>query len=214
MVADLAAEIKQPHLLEFIRRFLYDQLHIDSSSTSSTSSDTPLSECPLFRGQVSVLYTATACFYSPSDQSGTKGMRREIIRAVPSWRNGPPRNDCVFLNNNPNLPGMRGLDVVRVLLFLSFEFGDKTFPCALVRWYSCIGDEPDEDTGMWIVEPQSDANGISLVHVDCIIRAAHLIGVYGREFIPKDLKFYHSLDAFHTFYVNKFADHNAFEIAF
>ncbi|KAH7921240.1 hypothetical protein BV22DRAFT_1019790, partial [Leucogyrophana mollusca] len=53
-----------------------------------------------------------------------------------------------------------------------------------------------------------------VIHTDTIYRAAHLIPVYGVEFVPDNLKFHHSYDAFHTFYVNKYADHHAFEIAF
>jgi hypothetical protein len=112
---------------------------------------------------------------------------------------------------------MRGLDVVRILLFFSFNFGDEFYPCALVRWFSCLHDEPSEDTGMWMAEPESDEDGdpvISVVHIDCIFRAAHLIPVYGNKFIPKHLTLHQSLDVFRTFYVNKFVDHHAFETAF
>ena len=49
---------------------------------------------------------------------------------------------------------MRGLSVVRILLFFSFVFNDKTYPCALVCWFSPIGEEHDEDTGMWMVQPE------------------------------------------------------------
>lgn len=42
-------------------------------------------------------------------------------------------------------------DVARVRLFFSFRFCGKFYPCALVHWYSRIGDSPDEDTGMWRV---------------------------------------------------------------
>jgi hypothetical protein len=143
-------------------------------------------------------------------------MRREWIRATPSWRKGPPRYDCVFVTTDEAAEGFRGLDVVRVALFFSFDFRGTTYPCALVRWMSCCGDEPDEDTGMWVVKPELDADGSpssSIVHLDCILRAAHLIGVYGDEVIPIELSFDQSLDAFRAFYVNRFIDHHAFEIA-
>ena len=144
-------------------------------------------------------------------------MRREHIRAVSEWRKGPARYDCVFVNSNPELEGMRGLDVVQVLLFFSFEFQNQFYPCALVRWFSRIGDEPDEDTGMWRVESELDSDGqpvISVIHLDCIFRAAHLIGVCGHQFLPRNLYLHQSLDVFRAFYVNKFIDHHAFEIAF
>jgi hypothetical protein len=142
-------------------------------------------------------------------------MRREHLRAVPSWRKGPPRYDCALVNSNPDLEGMQGLDVVWIFLLFSFEFDGRKYPCALVHWFKRIGDEPDEDTGQWMVEPEVDADGervFSIIHLDCILRAAHLLPIYGPDFIPKNLRFYHSLDAFLVFYVSKFADHHAFEI--
>jgi hypothetical protein len=213
-VADLAAELAHPDLLAHIRRFLYDQLHHDGPLSSS---DVLLAECPRFDGNISIHNSAAATFYAPSDPSGIHGMRREHIRATPSWRNGAARHDCVFLNTRPELSGMRGLDVVRILLFFSFEFMNEFYPCALVRWFTCLHDEPDDDTGMWMVKPESDADGepvVSVVHLDSIFRAAHLIPIYGESFIPHDLQPSPSLDAFQSFYVNKFIDHHAFEIAF
>jgi hypothetical protein len=144
-------------------------------------------------------------------------MRRERIRAVPTWRKGPGRYDCVFTETDPSLKGMRGLDIARVHLLFSFKYDDKTYPCALVRWYSRVGDEPDEDTGMWIVEPDFNDDGSpseAVIHLDCILRAALLIGVYGDRFVVRTLTLHDSLDSFDSFYVNKFADHHAFEIAF
>ncbi|KAH9957162.1 hypothetical protein BJV74DRAFT_789958, partial [Russula compacta] len=140
----------------------------------------------------------------------------ELIRATPSWQWGPPQHDCMFLNSNPDLEAMRGLDVVHIQVLFSFEFHGKWYPCALVHWFSRIGDDPDEDTGMWIVWPELDDDQpiISVIHLDCIVCAAHLIGVYGSLPIPKDLSFHKSLEVFLSFYVNKFIDHHAFSIAF
>ena len=143
-------------------------------------------------------------------------MRREHIRATPSWRQGPARYDCAFVNSEPELDGMLGLSVVRILLLFSFVLDGKTYSCALVRWFSCIGEECDEDTGMWMVRPKVDDNGspsISVVHLDCIFRAAHLLPIYGDD--PIDSVSPHdSLDVFQAFYVNKYIDHHAFQIAF
>lgn len=83
----------------------------------------------------------------------------------------------------------------------------------MIRWFDKVGNAADEDTGMWIVRPGgSDEHAI--IHVDAIYRAAHLIPVYGTEFLPPGLKYYDSYDAFRAYYVNKYADHHAFEIAF
>jgi hypothetical protein len=163
-----------------------------------------------------VRLSAAATFYAPSDLSGLGGMRREHIRATPSWRKGPARYDCAFVNSNPDILGMRGLNVVRILLFFSFKHRKIIYPCALVHWYKSVDNEPDEDTGMWVVEPEMDDDGkplIQVIHLDCIIRAAHLIGIYGNHFIPRGLDFSQSLDFFLGFYVNKFVDYHAFQIA-
>jgi hypothetical protein len=123
-------------------------------------------------------------------------MRREHIRAVPSWRRGPARYDCIFVNTDPSEIGMRGLDVARVRLFFSFMYDGIKYPCALVRWFSRIGDEPDEDSGMWMVQPDSNADGspsMAVIHLDTVVRAAHLIGVYGDHFLPRGISLHNSL---------------------
>jgi len=209
-VARLAAEIQQPTFPTLIRRFLYDQIYPDNVLSSS---EVPLSECPSFDGRIRVHNSAVATFHAPSDPSGPGGMRREYIRAVPSWRKGPARYDCVFLNSNPDVPGMLGMDVVRVLLFFSFNFEGKSYPCALVHWYTRFQEQPDSDTQLWIVQPEVNPTGApvtSIIHLDCIIRAAHLVPVFGEDFVPKTLTFHQTLDVFKAFYVNKYVDHHVF----
>jgi hypothetical protein len=69
---------------------------------------------------------------------------------------------------------------------------------------------------MWMVRPSFHEDGswnLAVIHIETVFCAAHLIPIYGSEYIPHDLKFYHSIDCFRSFYVNKFADHHAFEIA-
>jgi hypothetical protein len=215
----VAEAARQPDLtcdvILLIRHFLRDQLYPNSGSSAATS---PLPHRdPFFDETISIYTSAVATFYSPSDLCGTQGMRRERIRAIPSWRRGPGRYDCVFVNTDPTAEGMRGLDIARVRLFFSFKFRDKFYPCALVHWYSRIGDGPGENTGMWRVRQDCNADGspsAAVIHLDSIVRAAHLIAVYGKEFIPKGLSPGQSLDLFRTYYVNKFIDHHSFEIAF
>ena len=80
-----------------------------------------------------------------------------------------------------------------------------------------VGSEPCPDTGMWRVEPEFDESGehaTSVVPLDAILRAAHLVGITGEEFLPIDLKHTDSLTAFNSFYVNKFIDYHAHEIVF
>jgi hypothetical protein len=144
-------------------------------------------------------------------------MRSERIHATDTWRNGPGRYDCIFVNTDPSVDGMLGLDIARVRLSFSFKHEDTIFPCALVHWFSRVDDSPDELTGMWIVKPDFDDDGThcaSVIHVDAIFRAAHLMPVYGKDAVPRYLSFTQTLDAFNSYYVNKYIDHHAFEIAF
>jgi hypothetical protein len=209
---DIATEIEQPDFSHLIRLFIYDQEHPDSNS------DISLTALPKFYGKITIYPSAVATFHAPSDISGTGGMRCERIRAVTSWRKGPSRYDTVFINTDPAAEGMRGLDVARVRLFFSFSFEGVQYPCALVHWFSRKDNSPDDTTGMWIVEPDmSDDDGetlASIVHLDTILRAAHLLPVFGSEHVSRTLSFTDTLDAFSSFYVNKYADHHAFEIAF
>lgn len=112
---------------------------------------------------------------------------------------------------------MRGLHVARVQFFFRFTYEGKQYPCALIQWFSPVGGAPCEDTGMWIVEPCLDPNGQpeqAVIHVDAIVRGAHLIPVYGEELLPPHINFANSLGSFRAYYVNKYADHHANEIAF
>lgn len=52
--------------------------------------------------------------------------------------------------------GMEGMVIGRVLLFISFEFQDAGYACALVHWLVPMGVGPDEDTGMWVVCTEYD----------------------------------------------------------
>jgi hypothetical protein len=181
--------------------------------------DVPLEACPMasLSLRVNVFHSASATYHAPSDLSGIEGMHREWIRAAPSWQNGAARYDCVFIDNDPEVDGLAGMHVARVKLFLSFTVEDgANYPCALVEWFSTHGNSPCEDTGLWRVVPDRDARGrriASLVHIDAILRVAHLIGVAGHELLPKTLTYSDSLDAFRCFYVNKYVDYHAHEIA-
>jgi hypothetical protein len=144
-------------------------------------------------------------------------MCKQCIRSTPNWRQGPPCRDCIFIDKDPELDGMRGLYVAQVLLFLSFNSRHILYPCALVQWFVIVGDAPCSVTGMWIVKPELEDDGTqvtSIIHVDSIVRGAHLIGVYGEVFLPRDFNHVDSLTAFQAYYVNKFIDYHAYEIAF
>jgi hypothetical protein len=201
-----------PTFPALLRRFLYDQVYPDNVLSSS---EVPLSTCPLFDGKINVYNSAMATFYAPSDPSGSGGMRREYIRATPSWRKGPARYDCAFLSTDPDVPGMLGMAVVRLRLLFSFTFEGKSYPCALVHWYTRYQDEPDEDTGLWVVQPELDATWnpvATIVHLDSVVRTAHLVAIFQDKPIPKTLKFHQTLDVFKAFYVSKHIDHHAFDL--
>jgi hypothetical protein len=209
----LAHEVAVPDLRCLIQYFLFSQLNLDDARNPE---DIPAASLPRHEGKLQVFNSAAATFYAPSDLSGIGGMRRKHIRACPLWRNEYPHNDCVFINTDSDAEGMRGLKVARVICFFSFKHNWEVYPCALIQWFEKIGDCPDEDTGMWMVAPSFHEDGsrnLAVIHIETVFHAAHLIAIYGSEYIPHSLKFYHSLDTFGSFYVNKYADHHAFEIA-
>ncbi|PSR76461.1 hypothetical protein PHLCEN_2v8436 [Hermanssonia centrifuga] len=208
---ELGTHFGVPHLPSLVAFFLYDQTHSEPLPDGS-----PTPPCPPLQ-HIKVYHSAAATFYAPSDISGIGGMRRERIRATPSWFNGPARYDCVFAENDSTVEGFRGLHAARVRMFFSFECGGVEYPCALIHWYSPVADEPDDLTGLWVVEPDFDADNqpfYGVIHLDSIMRLAHLIPDFGDVVLPPDFHPSQSLDAFKTYYVNKYADHHAHEIAF
>ncbi|KIK12609.1 hypothetical protein PISMIDRAFT_42700, partial [Pisolithus microcarpus 441] len=83
-----------------------------------------------------------------------------------------PCHDTVFLERDPDLPGMRGLYVSRVFLFFLVTYGGVKYPCALFQWFSTISDGPDDDTGMQVVQPDLDADSqheLEVVHLHSVL---------------------------------------------
>ena len=165
-------------------------------------------------GKISVFHSATATFYAPSDSSGMHGIRRERIRSTPSWRGRGPHRDCAFIVEDETKPGMGGMAVARAILFFSFEYEGVHYPCALVEWFERVRRDPV--TELWVVRPAitCGSRDRSVVHLNSFLRGAHLIPVYGQKTLPVNFDYRYSLDAFQAFYVNKFIDHHANEIAF
>jgi hypothetical protein len=198
-----------------VRRFLYEQLYPNSTIPSEEVLE---DSYPEIEEKLHVVNSAVAIFRAPSDLSNIDGMRREHIRAMSSWRKGAPRYDCVLLNSHPDLEGAQAFDVACVFLFLSFKHSDTVYPCALIQWFSFVGSEPDDDTGLWMVEPEFQETGephLAVIHTDSIYQAVHLLPVYRTaEHVRGAVTMHSSLDTFRLFYVNKFADHNAFETLF
>lgn len=214
-VAQLGEELHIPDFTSVLSRFLFEQAQRDTDD-AAVWLNTPEANYPQYHGKIKVFNSANALFYAPSDVSGIHGMRREIIRSSPNWRNEGPRKDCVFVNANPETDPMNGLEVARVLAFFSFHFKGNYYPSAVVNWFDRVGDQPDEDTGMWLVRPQitqRHQRTHSIIHIDTVYRAAHLIPVYAKDFVPNQPHPHQSYDNYQLFYVNKYADHHAFEIA-
>ncbi|KAG6919386.1 hypothetical protein DXG01_006935, partial [Tephrocybe rancida] len=210
----LAVYFDIPSFPELVSRFLYEQEHPDLQIPLV---DVPIAQCPPAIGKIRVYPSAVATFYAPSNIAGLGGMFRERIRAISSWRSGPARYDCIFVEQDENAKGFRGLHVARVRLFFEITHERRKYPCALVTWFSAIADEPCPETGMWIVKPDCARGGdriMSVIHVDTILRGAHLIGRAGPDRVPRRLLHSDSLDAFQEFYVNKYIDHHSHEIAY
>ena len=197
----------QPQFLILMRRFLYDQLYPDSPITSHLVLAESL---PKIEGRIEVFNSAIETFRAPSDISSVTGMRSEHIRAMPSWRNlnGPTRYDTVLINTNPDIiEGIYGFEVARVLLFFAFRHQERNFPCALVHWFSFVGNEPDEETGF----TDDGRPHLAIVHIDSIYRAVHLLAAHqDAQFVNRAYTMHSTLDKFKLFYVNKYADHHSF----
>jgi hypothetical protein len=87
------------------------------------------------------------------------------------------------------------------------------YTCGLVL----VDDVPNDNTGMWVIEPDILDDGTkftSIIHLDTVVRAALLLPVFGQDFVSRTLTLLDTLDEFSSFYVNKYADHHSFEIAF
>ncbi|KAI0726981.1 hypothetical protein C8Q72DRAFT_782692 [Fomitopsis betulina] len=127
------------------------------------------------------------------------------------------RYDCVFVGTDPLQESMCGLHVACFHLLFSFRHDKTTYPCTLVEWFEVADNEPDDCTGMWIVEQEVNGNGspnMFVIHLDYIVHLVHLIPVYGKDPLPPNLDPVFALDVFIMYFVNKYADHNAHKITF
>ncbi|KAJ7440045.1 hypothetical protein FB451DRAFT_1445189 [Mycena latifolia] len=179
----LAHHLHLPALPALLRRFLHAQ---DNPDLDVPLAEVPLDGCPDAPRSIRVFPSAIATFYAPSDQSGIGGQCALAGRSS--------RYDCVYVEQDTEKPGFRGLLAARVLLFMSFKHEGVEYPCALVTWFSAITDEPCPDV--------RDVDG------------AHLVPIFGDHFLPRHFKYSSSLDSFRAYSINKYADHHSHEIAF
>ncbi|KAI6010852.1 hypothetical protein F5J12DRAFT_718880, partial [Pisolithus orientalis] len=58
------------------------------------------------------------------------------------------------------------------------------YPCTIIHWFNHVGDNSDDDTGMWIVCQSylapctCNIRNLVVIHVNTIYHAAHLIPIY------------------------------------
>lgn len=209
VLLDLAHHIEQPYLPELVQRYIWEE---DNPGSDIPSASVPAQDLPLICGKVKVYHSAVACYYAPSDSCGVGGMYRQRIRSNPNWRKQYARHDTVLIGTDGDESGMRGMTVGRVHLLFSFQRGGRLHSCALIRWFVRAINEPDENTGLWVVRPVSEGNGrpsMAVVNLDSFARGVHLIPVYGNSTIAETFQFPDSLDAFQAYYVNKYADHHS-----
>ncbi|KAI0028625.1 hypothetical protein K488DRAFT_80584 [Vararia minispora EC-137] len=175
-LSELAESIGLPDFPCLAQKFLYHQLYPGAEEEPNEE------DLPKIHGRVHVYHSATATFYAPSDQSDLQGMRCEIIRSTPSWHSGPARRDCVFLVEDEELPAR---------LLFSFKFEEIIYPCILIDRFKQIDHTPDSVTGLWKVQPKVVTHGRnserlhSVEHLDSVLRAAHLMPVYGYGTLPR-----------------------------
>ncbi len=129
---------------------------------------------------------------------------------------------CVFVNHDPSSPGFRGLYVgqVQLIFCIKSPHGSREpdTPCALIQWFTAVGDKPCDITGMWMVKPEVQPRTkqcvMSVIHLDSIIWPAHLIPIFYKEHVAHDHHVADSLTSFNGYYVNKFSDYHAYHLAF
>ena len=142
----LAEKINIPNLPHLVGKFLSSQMNPDSPD------NIPLNELPAPDPRsFHVFHSAVAEYYAPSDYSGDGGRCSERIRAAPSWQNRCSRRDCLFVSKDTTAHGMASMEAARAVLFLSFTYKGKRFPCVLVEWFT-TRPERCPRTGMWIVD--------------------------------------------------------------
>jgi hypothetical protein len=67
---------------------------------------------------------------------------------------------------------------------------------------------------MWLVKPEvvGGKPPLEVIHVDSIVRGAHLLPRYGSGFLPEDFSHIDALDSFKSYFVNHFVDYHVHEL--
>ena len=136
------------------------------------------------------------------------------MRATPTWRKEFSHYSMILVKTGL-APGPHGLSVARLCLLFSFTIDGTHHEVALVEWFCYIGDLPDEDTGMWVVAREVQDDGLpysDFIPINTILQSCQLLPMYGTDMISSKITHMTSLDIFQVYYVNKLADHHAFEL--
>ena len=208
-----------PNLPDLVRKYLLGQAYPDLDPDANT----PPTQLPYinvsYANHIKVFHSARAIFCAPSNPSTTTGMYHETIRATPSWNRGEisgPRYDCILVSNGSSSegPSMSDFLIARVLMFFSFMINGELHQCALIHWFSVSGDQPDPDNGMWVVTPDyfSGARNLSVIHIDTIFHAVHLLPIFNTTPLPRTLNYTATLDSFQGFYLNTYIDYHTYKI--
>ncbi|KAG1819283.1 uncharacterized protein BJ212DRAFT_1446317 [Suillus subaureus] len=111
-----------------------------------------------------------------------------------------------------DLSGTGGMRCEHIQAMPSWQGGPARNDCVFVSMNDKVS---YPDTGMYLVAPLTNDDGtldLSIIHINCIFHAAHLIPLYGSNVLPRAITLHDSCNVFRAFYVNKYADHHAFEV--
>ena len=130
-----------PRDIDSLSIFIGEQdLHNMALECIATQIHISTDQLPLITSKmISVFSSAIATFYAPSDPSGKHGMRREHIRSMPSWQGHEQQHDCTFVITDDSQPGMKGINIIRVLLFFLFDYNGVVYPCIVMEWFETVG---------------------------------------------------------------------------
>ncbi|KAF8321908.1 hypothetical protein F5887DRAFT_904465, partial [Amanita rubescens] len=216
-LGEIADKYSIPQFPHLVKEFLYHQ-----SNPMEVDHAVDISLLPPFHQNIHLFHSASCIYSTLSNSSGGHRSTCQVIHCAPSWKKSQPRYDCVFVNHDPSSPGFRGLYVGQVQLIFHIKSPrgsrESDTPCALIQWFTAVGDKPCEITGMWMVKPEvkprTKQRIMSVIHLDSIIRPAHLIPIFYKEHVAHDHHVADSLTSFNGYYVNKYSDYHAYHLAF
>jgi hypothetical protein len=117
-----------------------------------------------------------------------------MMKSVVAWMGLLLQEYCVFSASSI------GRNTCNALSFT----GSHMSQTAEILTLGCTSLQSTNDDGM---------PDVSIIHIDCIFRAAHLIPLYGSNFLPRAITLHDSYNVFRASYINKYADYHAFEVA-